>query len=212
MGIRKSRSHTIPGPQNPQEKPGKVSFEDMLKETDNEIEEQQIEQSIVDKLEELRTLSDKIDKATAALQEAKLALQHANQLHQQTVNQLKTQVDAIETKVDSINTHIDNLVKEAPSKLRIAVRASDVDYQKMNAIIEKHRNWVMGKIQAACKDFNDSLTAEWQKTKERYKEYDGTYLGHYTQYIFWFFCIFGIFIFLLVIFLSLDAQYHWTKR
>ena len=37
-------------------------------------------------------------------------------------------------------------------------------------------------------------------------------LGHYIQYFFWFFCIVGIFIFLLVIFLSLDAQYQWTKR
>ena len=212
MGIRKSRSHTIPSPQNPQEKPGKVSFEDMLKETDNEIEEQQIEQSIVDKLEELRTLSDKIDKATAALESSKLALQHANQLHQQTINQLKTQVDAIETKVNSINTHIDNLLKDAPTKLRISVRASDADYQKMNGIIEKHRNWVIGKIQAACKDFNDSLTAEWQKTKERYKEYDGTYLGHYAQYFFIFFFVLGIVLFFLIIFLSLDAQYHWTKR
>lgn len=28
-----------------------------------------------------------------------------------------------------------------------------------------------------------------------YKEYDGTYLGHYMQYFFWFFCILGIVIF-----------------
>ena len=90
--------------------------------------------------------------------------------------------------------------------------ALDADYQKMNAIIEKHRNWVVEKVQWACGDFRQLLTNEWKKTRDRYKEYDGTYLGHYTQYIFWFFCIFGIFIFLLVIFLSLDAHYHWTKR
>lgn len=209
MGIRKGKISNAP---NPQEKTGKVSFEDMMKETDNEIEEQQIEDSIVDKLEELRTLNQKIEKATEALESAKLALQHTNQLHQQTLSQLKTEVDGIKTKVESINNHIDNLVNEAPTKLRISVRASDADYQKMNDIIEKHRNWVMGKIQWACGDFRQQLTNEWQKTRARYKEYDGTYLGHYIQYFFWFFCIVGIFIFLLVIFLSLDAQYHWTKR
>ena len=208
MGIRKSKTNNAP---NPQEEPEKVSFEDMMKEADNEIEEQQIEESIVDKLSELRTLNQKIEKATEALESANLALQHANQLHQQTLSQLKTEVDGIKTKVDSINTHIDNLVKEAPTKLKISVRASDADYQKMNAIIEKHRNWVIEKVQWACGDFRQLLTNEWKKTRDRYKEYDGTYLGHYTQYIFWFFCIFGIFIFLLVIFLSLDAHYHWTK-
>ena len=81
----------------------------------------------------------------------------------------------------------------------------------MHAIIEKHRNWVIGKVQWACGDFRQLLTNEWKKTRDRYKEYDGTYLGHYTQYIFWFFCIFGIFIFLLVILvrseLSLSGAY-----
>lgn len=96
MGIRKSKISNAP---NPQEKPEDVSFEDMMKEADNEIEEQQIEESIVDKLEELKTLSQKIDKATEALESAKLALQHANQLHQQTLKQLKTEVDGIKTKV-----------------------------------------------------------------------------------------------------------------
>ena len=46
---------------------------------------------------------------------------------------------------------------------------------------------------------------------EKYKEYDGTYLGHYVQYIFWFFFTIGLVIFGLGIFLMLDSHYHWTK-
>ena len=31
-------------------------------------------------------------------------------------------------------------------------------------------------------------------TRERYKEYDGCYLGHYAQWFFWFFFTIGIFV------------------
>ena len=47
--------------------------------------------------------------------------------------------------------------------------------------------------------------------QKRYKEYDSCYLGYYSQWFFWFFCVFGIVIFGLVIFLMLDTHYHWTK-
>ena len=52
---------------------------------------------------------------------------------------------------------------------------------------------------------------ERKRVRERYKEYDETYLGHYVQYIFWFFCVIGIVIFGLTIFLLLDSHYHWSK-
>ena len=52
---------------------------------------------------------------------------------------------------------------------------------------------------------------ERKRVQERYKEYDGTYLGHYVQYFFWFFCVIGIVIFGLTIFLLLDSHYHWSK-
>ena len=50
-----------------------------------------------------------------------------------------------------------------------------------------------------------------KRVQERYKKYDATYLGHYVQYFFWFFCVIGIDIFGLTIFLLLDSHYHWSK-
>lgn len=208
MAIRKSKSNYT---SNPQEKDKKPSFEEMMNESDCEIEGQEIEQSIVEKVSELKNLSDKIDKATQSLSEAKLKLDEAINLYNQTKTELKNAIDGINTKVDSINTHIDNLVKDAPTKLKISVRATDADYKKMNTIIEKHRTWVIGKVQYACGDFRQLLNNEWQKTRDRYKEYDGTYLGHYAQYFFLFFFVLGIFVFLLMIFLSLNNHYHWTR-
>lgn len=35
---------------------------------------------------------------------------------------------------------------------------------------------------------------ELKKVRERYKEYDGCYLGHYTQWFFWFFFTIGFFV------------------
>ena len=46
-------------------------------------------------------------------------------------------------------------------------------------------------------------------TGNRYKEYDGTYLGHYVQYFVWFFFVLGIVIFGLAVFFMLDNHYHW---
>ena len=38
------------------------------------------------------------------------------------------------------------------------------------------------------------LADERKKVRERYKEYDGCYLGHYAQWFFWFFFTIGIFV------------------
>ena len=35
---------------------------------------------------------------------------------------------------------------------------------------------------------------ERKKVRERYKEYNGCYLGHYAQWFFWFFFTIGIFV------------------
>jgi len=208
MAFRKSKSNYL---LEPQENGRKPSFEEMMNESESEIEGQEIEQSIVDRFAELKELSDKIDKATQTLSDAKLKLDEAIKLYDQTKTDLKNAIDDINGKVDSINSHIDNLIKDAPTKLKVSVRASDADYKMMKDIIEKHRSWVIGKIQWACVDFRESLSDEWQKISDRYKQYDGTYLGHYVQYFFWFFCVFGIVIFGLLIFMLLNSHYHWMR-
>ena len=47
---------------------------------------------------------------------------------------------------------------------------------------------------------------ERNKVRERYKEYEDYYLGHYAQWFFWFFFVLGIVIFGLTIFLLLDIE------
>ena len=64
-------------------------------------------------------------------------------------------------------------------------------------------------IRRASDEFK--INSARKRVHEKYKEYDETYLRHYVQYFFWFFCVLGIFIFGLTIFLMLDSHYHWTK-
>ena len=63
-------------------------------------------------------------------------------------------------------------------------------------------------MQKHIREVNEIFYDERKRVRERNKEYDGTYLGHYVQYIFWFFCVIGIVIFGLTIFLLLDSHYH----
>ena len=61
------------------------------------------------------------------------------------------------------------------------------------------------------REVNEMFYDERKRVQERYKEYDGTYLGHYVQYFFWFFFALGVIILGLTIFLLLDSHYHWSK-
>ena len=50
------------------------------------------------------------------------------------------------------------------------------------------------------------LVAERKKTMNRYKEYDGCYLGHYAQ---WFFFVLSFFIFTAVIVMMVGKWFNW---
>lgn len=60
-------------------------------------------------------------------------------------------------------------------------------------------------------EVNSMFADERKKVRERYKEYDGCYLGHYAQWFFWFFFTIGIVITFTIIFLLINSFYHWTK-
>ena len=49
-------------------------------------------------------------------------------------------------------------------------------------------------MQGHIREVNSMLADERKKVRERYKEYDGCYLGHYAQWFFWFFFTIGIFV------------------
>ena len=49
-------------------------------------------------------------------------------------------------------------------------------------------------IQMHIHEVNFMFADERKKVRERYKEYDGCYLGHYAQWFFWIFFTIGIFV------------------
>ena len=120
-------------------------------------------------------------------------------------------VDTISGKVDTINTHIDNVLKETPTKLKVSVRVTDEDWKRIQDLFSKEHQWMNAQMLKHFREVNGIIEDERNNAKKRFKEYDGTYLGHYIQYFFWFFCVLGIVIFGLVVFQLLDSHYHWMK-
>ena len=49
-------------------------------------------------------------------------------------------------------------------------------------------------MQMHIREVYSILADERKKVRERYKEYDGCYLGYYAQWFFWFFFTIGIFV------------------
>lgn len=193
---------------NREEKP---DFDDIVNNIEQEVETQQVEQDLANRLMELKQLSSAIDKATAAVINAKLTLESAIRQSQREEGKLGEAVIGICNKVDSINQHIDNVLYDAPTKLKISVYATDEDMKKIDGLFAKHRQWVLDENLKQLRDINDKLAVERKKTMERYKEYDGCYLGHYAQWLFWFFFIIGVVITTLVIYMILDSHYHWSR-
>ena len=109
------------------------------------------------------------------------------------------------------NNYIDKVLEEALTKLKVSVRVDDVDWKKILDMFDKQHEWMTTQMQKHIREVNQMFYEERRRVQERYKEYDGTYLGHYVQYFFWFFFVLGLVIFGLAIFLMLDSHYYWTK-
>ena len=166
-------------------------FVEMMNEVEEDIQEQDAEQSIIDRVPELKQLSDNIDKATNTCANARLGLESAFQQCQHTENKLDNAVTTISDKVDTINTHIDRVIENAPTKLKVSVHVSDADWQKIQGLLHKQREWLINQAQTTVQSVNAMLVEERKKVMNHYKEYDGCYLGHYTQWFFWFFFTIG---------------------
>lgn len=186
-------------------------FDNMMNDVENEVEEQQTEDELVNRVPELKQLSEDIDKATNTFINATLELESAIQQYQRAEAKLGGAVTTISKKVDTINQHIDKVLENAPTKLKVSVNVNNADWQKIQELFAKERQWMTAQMQMHIREVNSMFADERKKVRERYKEYDGCYLGHYAQWFFWFFCVLGMVIFGLIIFLSLDAHYHWTK-
>ena len=156
-------------------------FDNMLNDVENEVEEQQAEDGLVSRVPELKQLSEDIDKATNTFINAALELESAIQQYQRAEAKLGGAVTTISKKVDTINQHIDKVLENASTKLKVSVNINDVDWQKIQELFAKERQWMTAQMQMHIREVNSMFADERKKVRERYKEYDGCYLGHYAH-------------------------------
>ena len=176
-----------------------TDFDDMMNEVQEEIEEHDAEDAVVSRAPELRQLSENIDKATNTWINATLQLESAIRKYNSAQNALCNAVDTISGKVDTINTHIDKVLEDAPTKLQVSVKVSDADWKRIQDMFDKQHQWMTSLMQKHIREVNEMFADERKQVRNRYKEYDGTYLGHYVQYFVWFFFVLGFFLFTSVI-------------
>ena len=168
-------------------------FDNMMNDVENEVEEQQAEDGLVNRVPELKQLSKDIDKATNTFINAALELESAIQQYQRAESKLGGAVTTISKKVDTINQHIDKVLENAPTKLKVSVNVNDADWQKMQQMFDEHNKQILVKMQSHLKEVHAMFANERRKVNERYKEYDGVYLGRYAQWFFGFFFVLGFF-------------------
>lgn len=189
---------------NREEKP---DFDDIVNDIELEVETQQVEQDIVNRLSELKQLSSAIDKAITAVINATLALESAIRQTHREEGKLGEAVLIISNKVDSINQNIDKVLDYAPTKLKVSVTVSDADWQKINKLFAEQREWVINENRKCFREINDMLAKERKDVQKRYKEYDGCYLGYYVQWFFWIFFILGFSVFVGIISIAITRYY-----
>ena len=187
----------------------KPDFDKMMIEVKEDIQEQDAEQSFIDRVPELKQLSDNIDKATTTWLSATYELESAIQQYQRAEKKLDATVTDIRGKVDGINDHIDKVLKDAPTKLQVSVNVADADWQKIQALFDQQHQWMFTKMQEHIREVNNMFVEERRRVQKRYKEYDGCYLGHYAQWFFWFFFVLGFFLFTAFIVMIIGKCLDW---
>ena len=140
-----------------------TDFDNMMNEVEEELEVQQAEQNIADRVPELKQLSTDIDKATTAVINARLSLESSIRQTQREEGVLGAAVNTISNKVDTINEHIDQVMEDAPTKLKVSVNVSDADWQKMQ---ELHAQW-LGQEILTLANHDQQQEAIWQKHSQR---------------------------------------------
>jgi fructose-1,6-bisphosphatase len=140
---------------------------------------------------------------------ATLQCESVIQQYQRAEEKLDNSVDTISGKVDTINNHIDKAIEDAPAKLRVSINVSDDDWQKIQEMLNKQREWLINQAQTTVQTVNVMLAEERTKVRDRYKEYDGCYLGHYDQWLFWFFFVLGYFLFKSGIVMMVGKWFNW---
>ena len=169
---------------------GRPDFDDVMNGVEQEVQADKAEQELDDRISKIEQLATTVDEATTAVINAKLTLETAIRQSQREEGKLVAAVTTAKTKVETINNHLDNALKEAPTKLKVSVEVSDADWQKIQQMFDEHNKQILVKMQEHLKEVNAMFADERRKVNERYKEYDGVYLGHYAQwFVGIFFCL-----------------------
>lgn len=139
-------------------------FDNMMNDVENEVEEQQAEDGLVNRVSELKQLSEDIDKATNTFINAALELESSIQQYQRAEVKLGGAVTTISQKVDTINQHIDKVLENAPTQLKVSVNVNDADWQKIQELFAKERQWMTSQMQIHIREVNSMFADERKKS------------------------------------------------
>lgn len=67
-------------------------------------------------------------------------------------------------KVDTINQHIDKVLENAPTKLKVSVNVNDADWQKIQELFTKERQWMISQMQEHIREVNSMFADERKKS------------------------------------------------
>ena len=184
-------------------------FDDMMNEVEEDLEGQQAEEDIVSRVPELKQLSADIDKATTAVINAKLSLESSIRQSQREEGVLGAAVKTVSEKVDTIDKHIDQIMKDAPTKLKVTVTVCDTDWQKMQ---ELHAQWMEQEKQMLA-DQHKQQEVLWRKQSHRLTDIvrnnEGVWLSAKIFYIVGSLSLLSIITIVLEI--AFYVYLHWTQ-
>ena len=186
-----------------------TDFDNMMNEVEEELEVQQAEQNIADRVPELKQLSTDIDKATTAVINARLSLESSIRQSQREEGVLGAAVNTISGKVDTINKHIDHVMEDAPTKLKVTVNVSDDDWEKMQGY---HTQW-LGEEKQMLADQYKQQEVLWQKHSQQLTEIvrnnEGVWLSAKLFYIVGSLSLLSIITIVLEI--AFYVYFHWIQ-
>ena len=186
-----------------------TDFDNMMNEVEEELEVQQAEQNIADRVPELKQLSANIEKATTAVINAKLSLESSIRQSQREEGVLGAAVNTISGKIDTINKHIDHVIEDAPTKLKVTVNVSDDDWEKMQKL---HNQWMEQEKQMLV-DQHKQQEVLWLKQSQRLtdivKNNEGVWISTKLFYIVGSLSLLSIIT--IVIEIAFYLYFHWIQ-
>ena len=184
-----------------------TDFDNMMNEVEEELEVQQAEQNIADRVPELKQLSANIEKATTAVINAKLSLESSIRQSQREEGVLGAAVNTISGKIDTINKHIDHVIEDAPTKLKVTVNVSDDDWEKMQKL---HNQWMEQEKQMLADQYKQQEVL-WQKQSHRLTDIvrnnEGVWLSQRLFYIIGSLSLLSII--MIVLEIAFYVYFHW---